>query len=96
MSAGREATQIPNSTSDIFPGLTVSHLAISGPGDCVVSLAYRAATGLGAAAHVNEQPGGGTRDFILYPGDWAQEFDGLAIVNLGNGGQAQVIPITCL
>ncbi|MCB1050618.1 MAG: hypothetical protein H6510_06840 [Acidobacteria bacterium] len=73
-------------SSATFAGEAVSHFAISGPQNCVVTAGYIISQGVGATAHVNETrmlANPYDRNYILYQGEWNRIFDGMAMVNLG-------------
>ncbi|MDJ0839845.1 MAG: endonuclease [Acidobacteriota bacterium] len=78
-----EGGHLQMTSEDLFPGLDISHLRINGTPSCVVTLGYRGKTG-GGTAHVLETRSVGTR-FILYQGEWDTVWDGMAIVNVGEG-----------
>jgi len=69
--------------ADLVPSET-SHAAITGSTDCVVSVGYKAVLPNASTAQIHETSGIGNQ-FTFYPGEWDLLFDGIAIVNLGDG-----------
>jgi len=67
----------------LFGGEDVSHAAVDGPDTTAVSVGYRFDLPESAVAQVHEQRGS-RRAFSVYPGNWTLNFDGLALINLGN------------
>ncbi len=72
--------------TDLFDPDT-SHAFVTGPTDSLVTLGYRSRVPDSSTAMVHEAPPVGT-SFTIYPGEWSQIFDGLAMVNLGNDNAA--------
>ena len=70
-------------TSELFGGEEVSHFSIQGASDCLVTASYKAASGAGASAELNESDSPRTR-WSIYQGEWDVVFDGLALVNVSN------------
>lgn len=87
LSVSGNSFQVMDATQ-LFGGANVSHCRIEGPNTCVVTIGYKIGQGAGATAHVNETQftsGLESQNFFLYQGEWDTIFDGMAIVNLGNG-----------
>ncbi len=67
---------------DLFPGLDVSHCAVTGDDEVVVLAGYRHVSETGGSAHAQENRLNRTR-FTLFQGEWEHVWDGMALVNLG-------------
>jgi len=61
-----------------------SHASITGATECLVSVGYRAKAPDSSTADIHEAPPVGNT-FFLYPGEWDLLFDGVAMVNTGDG-----------
>jgi hypothetical protein len=71
--------------TELFAGATdVSHIEASFEGAINLSTAYKVEGLIGASAHLHAEDEGNTR-FRFYPGEWDTIFDGMALVNQGNG-----------
>ena len=66
----------------LFDGDT-SHASITGAAECLVSVGYRSVAPDSSTAAIHEAPPV-TESFLIYPGEWSELFDGLALVNTGN------------
>ena len=71
------------SSAQWFSGAEVSHVVIEGT-DIRVTAAYRLASGNPSPAHVPETTNAAHR-YRLFAGNWESVFDGIAVVNLGDG-----------
>lgn len=80
------------SPSDLFgSGIAPSHFVITGASSSVrVDVAYQAASGPGSPAHVPEKTTF-AKTWHLYPGDWSEVFDGVAIVNVGSASTSVTV-----
>ncbi|HSR53224.1 MAG TPA: sialidase family protein, partial [Acidobacteriota bacterium] len=82
------AFQVPAGQSDIrlsqdlFDQQPVSHFGICAPDSTSVLAGYRFVEGGGATAHAPESDIVDT-EFLLYPGEWRNVFDGMSIINQG-------------
>lgn len=67
----------------MFPGVEVSHFGIQGDPDIVVLAGYRRVNDATAGtAHVTENTLS-SKEYIVFPGEWGNVWDGMALVNLG-------------
>jgi penicillin amidase len=79
--SGREV--INQDIETLFPGLDgVSHFEIQGSEEIQASVNYNFASGQGSPALVREANETASR-WRLFPGDWNNIFDGIAVVNTG-------------
>ncbi|MCB1044743.1 MAG: hypothetical protein KDC35_17500 [Acidobacteria bacterium] len=79
--APREIRRI--NVSMLFPGTNPTHFGLSGSDDIRTVIAYRAAAGDAATAHIAED-GTHSKELWVYPGEWDLIFDGMALVNTGS------------
>lgn len=82
LSAGTTECYVP---TDLFGQMAdLSHVLLAeGSRDLLVWVAYEDQLGLGNPAHVTEAQTH-SRVWRVFPGDWTQTFDGLALVNTGH------------
>jgi penicillin amidase len=71
-----------DSTALFADGEAVSHFLINAPEDVLVKVSYNFAGGAGSPAQVPETTDQGSI-WRIFPGDWSQIFDGIAVVNTG-------------
>lgn len=69
--------------SNLFAGTNPTHFGLSGDSAIKSVIAYRAASGLAATAHIAEDDMH-SKEFWVYPGEWDLIFDGMALVNSGS------------
>ena len=73
---------IQSTTGELFPGLEVAHLAIEASDEVSASASYNFASGPGSPAQVAASASMASR-WRLFPGNWSNIFDGIAVVNKG-------------
>ncbi len=78
---GREIRRVQVQT--LFPGQNPTHFGLTGADDVKSVIAYRAANGQAATAHLAEDASH-SREYWAYPGEWDLIFDGMALVNTGS------------
>ena len=69
--------------AELFPS-AASHASISGSTTCLASVGYRAQAPGASTAVIHETAPVGT-SFRIYPGEWQFLFDGVALINAGEG-----------